>query len=134
MVDFIDFQWWPIFNVADSCVVIGAILLIFVTVLRPPASSSSATAVVMDEVVPDVLAGDRVDRFVAMVNGVSRTEAAAWVAQGLVRVDGQVVDTRSRRLQAGQRVQADVEAGRGRRRSPGRPRRWPWWWCTPTTT
>ncbi len=65
----------------------------------------------MDELVPDVLAGDRVDRFVAMVNGVSRTEAAAWVAQGLVRVDGQVVDTRSRRLRAGQRVEADVDVG-----------------------
>ncbi len=42
VVDFIDFQWWPIFNVADSCVVIGAILLVVVTVLRSPASSSSA--------------------------------------------------------------------------------------------
>jgi 23S rRNA pseudouridine1911/1915/1917 synthase len=64
----------------------------------------------MDEAVPDVLAGDRLDRFVAMVTGVSRAEAADWVARGLVRVDGQVVDTRSRRLQAGQRVQADVES------------------------
>jgi signal peptidase II len=41
VVDFIDFQWWPIFNVADSCVVIGAILLIIVTVFRPPATASS---------------------------------------------------------------------------------------------
>jgi 23S rRNA pseudouridine1911/1915/1917 synthase len=65
----------------------------------------------MDEVVPEVLAGDRLDRFVATVTGVSRTEVAAWVAQGLVRVDGQAVDTRSRRLKAGQRVQTDVEAG-----------------------
>ena len=24
VVDFIDFQWWPVFNVADSCVVVGA--------------------------------------------------------------------------------------------------------------
>ncbi len=35
MVDFIDFQWWPIFNVADSCVVVGAVLLVVVTLLRP---------------------------------------------------------------------------------------------------
>ena len=26
VVDFIDFQWWPVFNVADSAVVIGALL------------------------------------------------------------------------------------------------------------
>jgi signal peptidase II len=35
VVDFIDFRWWPIFNVADSCVVVGAVLLVFVTLWRP---------------------------------------------------------------------------------------------------
>jgi len=35
VVDFIDLQWWPIFNVADSCVVVGAILLVLVTLFRP---------------------------------------------------------------------------------------------------
>ncbi len=28
VIDFIDFQWWPIFNVADMGVVIGAVLLV----------------------------------------------------------------------------------------------------------
>lgn len=28
VVDFIDLQWWPIFNVADSAIVIGGILLV----------------------------------------------------------------------------------------------------------
>jgi signal peptidase II len=35
VVDFIDLQWWPVFNVADSCVVIGGILLVVVTVFGP---------------------------------------------------------------------------------------------------
>jgi signal peptidase II len=28
VVDFIDLQWWPVFNVADACVVVGGILLL----------------------------------------------------------------------------------------------------------
>jgi signal peptidase II len=30
VVDFVDLQWWPVFNVADSAIVAGAILLFFV--------------------------------------------------------------------------------------------------------
>ena len=33
VVDFIDLQWWPIFNVADSAIVVGAVLL-FLSQLR----------------------------------------------------------------------------------------------------
>jgi signal peptidase II len=29
VVDFIDVQWWPIFNVADTAIVVGAVLLFF---------------------------------------------------------------------------------------------------------
>ena len=28
VVDFVSVGWWPVFNVADSCVTIGAVLLI----------------------------------------------------------------------------------------------------------
>ena len=28
VIDFIDFHWWPVFNIADSAVVIGAVLLL----------------------------------------------------------------------------------------------------------
>ena len=35
VVDFVDVQWWPIFNVADACVVVGGIALAL-TGLRAP--------------------------------------------------------------------------------------------------
>ena len=35
VIDFIDFQWWPIFNVADMAVVTGAIGLMVVSFLQP---------------------------------------------------------------------------------------------------
>jgi signal peptidase II len=28
VIDFVDLQWWPVFNVADSAVVVGAIMLV----------------------------------------------------------------------------------------------------------
>lgn len=42
VVDFIDLQWWPVFNVADSAITVGAVLLIigaFVAANRPESSS-----------------------------------------------------------------------------------------------
>jgi signal peptidase II len=33
VVDFIDFRVWPVFNVADACIVIGAMLLVLSTFL-----------------------------------------------------------------------------------------------------
>jgi 23S rRNA pseudouridine1911/1915/1917 synthase len=68
------------------------------------------SASVMDEVVPDALAGERLDRVVAMATGVSRADAAAAIAAGQVQIDGQAVTARSRRLVAGQRVVADLSA------------------------
>ena len=40
VIDFIDFQWWPIFNVADMCVMIGAALMLF-GVSRSPRTKSA---------------------------------------------------------------------------------------------
>lgn len=36
VVDFIDFQWWPVFNVADMGVVVGAVLLLISTWTEEP--------------------------------------------------------------------------------------------------
>lgn len=38
VVDFIDLQWWPIFNIADAAIVVGGLLLVLQT-LRQPAES-----------------------------------------------------------------------------------------------
>ncbi|MDH7513159.1 MAG: signal peptidase II [Clostridiales bacterium] len=48
VIDFLDFyvgKWhWPFFNAADSCITIGAILLLFFFVKRKPACSPSSSA------------------------------------------------------------------------------------------
>jgi len=35
VVDFVDLQWWPVFNVADACIVIGGVLLAVASMRRP---------------------------------------------------------------------------------------------------
>jgi 23S rRNA pseudouridine1911/1915/1917 synthase len=55
-------------------------------------------------VVPDALAGQRVDRAVAMVTGWSRAEVQAIADRGEITVDGRAV-AKSRKLVAGERVE-----------------------------
>jgi 23S rRNA pseudouridine1911/1915/1917 synthase len=62
----------------------------------------------MKEIVPAALAGQRVDRVVAMLTGLPRAEVAGLVAAGAVRVGGAAVGTRSRRLAEGEVVEVDV--------------------------
>jgi len=64
--------------------------------------------VIVREVVPEALAGERVDRVVAMVTGLSRNEVAELVAVGAVLVGGRVVTTRSTRVSAGDELAVDV--------------------------
>ena len=79
---------------------------------------------IVREVVPEALAGERVDRVVAMVTGLSRNEVADLVDAGAVRVGGAVVTTRSARVRAGDELEVDVpeRAGGGRARGATRRR------------
>lgn len=56
--------------------------------------------------VPSHLAGERTDKVLALVTGMTRSRAAQLVAGGLVRVDGEVVRTRSRALNEGELLEA----------------------------
>ncbi len=61
------------------------------------------------ELVPEALAGQRVDRVVALAGNVSRRQAAALVAAGDVLVDGAPVDKPSVKLQLGQELSFQFE-------------------------
>jgi 23S rRNA pseudouridine1911/1915/1917 synthase len=63
---------------------------------------------ILREVVPGALAGERVDRVVALLTGLSRREVEDLVAGGSVRVDGAAVSVRSARLRAGDEIEVDV--------------------------
>lgn len=61
----------------------------------------------IDEVIPAALAGERLDRIVAIVTGASRADAAALVAAGGATVDGHPAASGKVRLEEGQRLQVD---------------------------
>ena len=63
---------------------------------------------IVREVVPEGLAGERIDRVVAMITGLSRNEVADLVAGGAVLVAGAAVTTRSARVKAGDELSVDV--------------------------
>ncbi len=69
---------------------------------EPPAAAK------LSEIVPSALHGERVDRVVAMLTGMARSEVAAMVKAGAVRVGGQKVSTRSLRLTEGDRLEVTV--------------------------
>jgi len=61
------------------------------------------------EVLPPALAGERIDRVVAMITGASRTRVSEWLEAGLVTCNGVVITTRSRRVDEGDTVVVDVD-------------------------
>ena len=64
------------------------------------------------ETIPEVMAGERADRVVALLTGLSRGEVAAMVEAGAVLVDGRPLPTRSRRMVAGEVLEVRVPDAR----------------------
>jgi 23S rRNA pseudouridine1911/1915/1917 synthase len=62
------------------------------------------------EVIPDPLNGERVDRVVSMMLGVSRSEAAAAIEGRLVQLDGSLVTKGSQRVSTDQELIVDDTA------------------------
>jgi 23S rRNA pseudouridine1911/1915/1917 synthase len=59
----------------------------------------------MIEVVPAALAGERVDRVVSLLTGMTRSQVAALVEEGVVRLDRVPVRTRSQRVSEGETLE-----------------------------
>jgi len=64
----------------------------------------------IEEEIPAVLDGQRIDRVVALVADVSRSVAAALVDGGAVRVDGAIVSEGKRRVAEGQTISVDTSS------------------------
>ena len=64
----------------------------------------------MQLTVPGSLGGERVDKAVALLSGLPRSQVNHLVDAGAVRVDGRPVASRSRRLVAGEVLDVDVPA------------------------
>ena len=64
----------------------------------------------MNEVVPAALAGQRVDRVVAMLTGLTRAEVSDLVESGAVQLRGRVVTSRSTKVAEGDELVVEVPA------------------------
>lgn len=62
----------------------------------------------MKEEIPPALDGERLDRVVAMLAGITRAEASGLVGTGHVRLDGATAQSRTKKVRAGQSLEADV--------------------------
>jgi 23S rRNA pseudouridine1911/1915/1917 synthase len=60
--------------------------------------------------IPGTLSGERVDRAIALLSGQSRGEVAGLIARGGVRIGGEVVSSRHRRVHAGELLEVDLVA------------------------
>jgi signal peptidase II len=52
VIDFVDLRWWPVFNLADAGITVGAVLLVLVGATRRPADAGPAAPPAGERVVP----------------------------------------------------------------------------------
>ena len=124
VVDFITFTHWPTFNVADSSITIGVVLVVVLSLAPDEVAGGDVTdqgtsSGPLDVEVPAMLDGVRLDRAVSFVTGLSRAVAAQLIDDGQVLVDGTAQRRRSAVLRAGSRLVVD-HAGAARERGAGR--------------
>jgi 23S rRNA pseudouridine1911/1915/1917 synthase len=62
----------------------------------------------METSIPATLDGERIDRVLALLTGLSRSRVATLIAEGRLRIDDVEVRTRSRTVEEGQRVDFDL--------------------------
>ncbi|MEZ5244399.1 MAG: RluA family pseudouridine synthase [Acidimicrobiales bacterium] len=62
----------------------------------------------LEETIPAVLDGERVDRAVALVGDISRSVVARLIGEGAVRIDGVPVRSASSRVREGQLLEVDL--------------------------
>ena len=142
VVDFVDLQWWPVFNVADAAIVVGAHAAVRRAVARGRRRRRAEPTDPADRArsCPRALAGERLDRVVAMVTGLQpgrggragrRRRGAPWRRAAVTARSHRVRRGRRRRgrrpraRRRGRRLAADPDvagAGRPRGRRPARGR------------
>jgi 23S rRNA pseudouridine1911/1915/1917 synthase len=79
--------------------------------VRTEALDGGAVGGMVRLAVPDALVGERVDRALALLAGVSRAEASRMVAKGCVRVGGSPLNTGGRRLRTGDLLEFEPGSG-----------------------
>ncbi|MDG2027396.1 MAG: RluA family pseudouridine synthase [Acidimicrobiales bacterium] len=62
----------------------------------------------LDETIPEALAGERVDRVVALLGDMSRSAVARLVDNGSIRLDRAVIRSASRRVEVGERLEVEL--------------------------
>ncbi len=126
VVDFIRLPHWPIFNIADVCINVAAAFII-IQALRGVGINGARQHQGRDRLwrrylgvteygtdrrtvmVPEGLAGERLDAAIARMFGLSRTRVADLIARGQVSVDGEV-PAKSDRVQPGALLVVEIPA------------------------